>query len=153
MKLAIFLSPLLAFAIYSSGQITNGALNRLHQLHPAVKWDSQSIKTADVNCDGKLDTLVIGTEKDNVVVAVVWGTPKSSPQLFSFPIRRDTQSGFCTVPKKIEVSPLDCESDEGTLPGCTVVKGCKSFTVIDDDCDPFNFYWDASRKTLAWWRM
>jgi hypothetical protein len=26
------------------------------------------------------------------------------------------------------------------------------FTVIDNACDPFNFYWDSSCKSLAWWR-
>jgi len=46
----------------------------------------------------------------------------------------------------IKTSLLNCAD-------CKPTKGCHSFTVIDDECDSFNFYWDSSRRTLAWWRQ
>jgi hypothetical protein len=57
-----------------------------------------------------------------------------------------------SAPTRIETRPLDCKSDQGTLPGCKPIESCRELTVIDNDCDPFNFYWDSSRKSLAWWR-
>jgi hypothetical protein len=94
----------------------------------------------------------LGSEKGNVVVGVASGVLPHETQVFSFPVRPDTQDGFCTFPTRIKLSPLDCESDEGTLPGCKPVKSCRAFTVIDDDCDGFNFSWDSSRRSLVWWR-
>ena len=129
------------------------SIDALRHSHPTITWDTKSAKVADVNCDGKLDTIVLGSEKNNVVVAVLSGAPSVAPSLFTFPVNQHTQDSFCSVPKRIEISPLDCASDEGTLPGCKQYKGCRAFSVVDDDCDSFHFYWDSSRKTLAWWRL
>jgi hypothetical protein len=52
----------------------------------------------------------------------------------------------------VELAPHDCDSGDGTLPGCKVSRFCKDFRVIDDDCDAFNFYWDAEHMQLEWWR-
>ena len=130
---------------------TDDMVSKLQKSHPEVSWNTKSAILADVTCDGKFDAVVLGSQKDTVVVGVVSGAPDKA-QLFLFPIRRDTQDGFCAVPKRIEASPLDCQTDEGPLPGCKPIKGCKEFSVIDDECDSFNFYWDSSRKSLAWWR-
>jgi hypothetical protein len=132
---------------------TDVAVSELQKAHPAVKWNSKAAIVADVTCDGKPDTtVVLGSEKNTVVVGVVSGEHSTKAQLLSFPIRRDTQDGFCTFPTRIEISPLDCDTEGGALPGCKPIKGCQAFTVIDDECDSFNFYWDSSRKSVAWWR-
>ena len=132
---------------------TKAAVNSLRKLRPTTTWNIQSARQADVDCDSKPDTIVLGSEKGKVIVGVSWGTTSKQPQTFAFTIRADTQDGFCAAPTMIEVEPLDCQSDEGKLPGCKVVKGCKAFSLSDQKCDPFNFYWDAARKQLAWWRL
>ena len=96
--------------------------------------------------------MVLGSEKDTVVVGVVSGATPDQTQVFSFPIRSDTQDGFSAFPIRIKTWSLVCQTDEGALPGCKSTKGCRSFTVVDNECDGFNFYWDSSRKALAWWR-
>ena len=130
---------------------TTGALNELRKTHPTVKWNIKPSAVADVLCEGKPGTVVLGSEKDNVVVGVVSGLRPHSTVL-SFPINSHAQDGFCAFPVRIETSPLDCAPDVGALPGCKVIKGCRAFTVIDDECDSFNFYWDSSRHALASWR-
>lgn len=126
-------------------------VSKLQKSHPEVSWNSKSAILADVTCDGKFDAVVLGSPQGQGRHGVVSGHP-DKVQLFSFPIRRDTQDGFCAVPKRIEASALDCETDEGPLLRCKPAKGCKEFRVLDDECDSFNFYWDSSRKSLAWWR-
>jgi hypothetical protein len=142
------------FAAFANAQIskTDVAVSKLRKTNPAVNWNTKSAVSGDVNCDGKSDTVVLGSEKNGVVVAVVSGAQSERPQVFSFRISRDTQDGFCASSTRIELSPLDCRSDEGALPGCTPNKSCQAFTVIDTECDPFNFYWDSSHKTISWWR-
>ncbi len=134
------------------GGDTGRAQTALHKSNPTVSWNVSSATTADVDCDGKPDTVMLGSEKDKVVVGVVWGASAKQSQIFVFPVRGDTQDGFCSNPKTIEVSPLDCQSNDGPLPGCKAATGCKAFSILDDGCDSFNFYWDSSRGTLAWWR-
>jgi len=143
---------LLAASANAQVSKTDDMVSKLQKSHPEVSWNSKSAILADVTCDGKFDAVVLGSQKDTVVIGVVSGAHPDKVQLLSFPIRRDTQDGFCAVPKRIEASPMDCETGEGPLPGCKPVKGCKEFSVMDDECDSFNFYWDSSRKSLAWWR-
>ena len=89
--------------------------DRLQQSRPSTNWNSASARTADVDCDGQPDTVMLGSEKGKVVVGVVWGKAKQ-PQLFVFPIGRDQQDAFCVAPTKIDIAPLDCESDQVDLP-------------------------------------
>ena len=137
----------------TTGQVSDtDAISELRKTHPTVKWIGKPTLVADVLCDGRPSTVILGSEKNDVVVGVVSGTRLHKTQVLSFPIRSDTQDGFCAFPVRIETSPLNCEPDIGPLPGCKPTKGCHSFTLIDDECDSFNFYWDSSHQLLAWWR-
>jgi len=152
-----FLKILCIGAIYlasATAQVskTEVPVSELRKSHPTVKWNSKSATVADVTCDGKPDTVVLGSENNDVVIGIVSGVHSDKTQAFSFPVHGGTQNGFCAFPTRIEVSPRDCLSEGGPLPGCKPIKGCRAFTVIDNDCDPFNFYWDSSRKSFAWWR-
>ena len=155
LRIGAFIFLALGLTTVATAQTATGkaAVELLRKLRSSTTWNFQSAKVADVDCDSKPDAIVLGSEKDKVIVGVVWGTTTKKPETFDFSIRADKQDGFCAAPTKIEVEPLDCESDGGTLPGCRVVRGCRAFSLNDQKCDPFNFYWDATRKQLAWWRL
>jgi hypothetical protein len=131
---------------------SEAALKKLQASNPSAHWNSKSAETADVDCDGKLDTILLGSEGDKVVVGIVWGSPARPPQMFSFPINSSAQDGFCSKPSSIRLSALDCGTDGATLPGCKAIAGCKEFSIPDNNCDAFRFYWDSSRRAVAWWR-
>ena len=149
-KLILSVATLLPLT-FAQVSITD-ALNELRKTHPTVKWNSKLSAVADVLCEGKPGNIVLGSENNKVIVGVVSGLRPHRTEVLSFPIKSSTQEGFCASPVRIETSPLDCEPDVGALPGCKVIQGCSAFTVIDDECDSFNFYWDSSRRSLAWWR-
>lgn len=149
---AFFVAAIFVASVNAQMSKTQVAVNELRKLHPAVKWNSKSAIVADVTCDGKPDTVILGLEKNQVVVGMVSAAFPNKTQVLSFPVTASSQDGFCAFPTRIEISPLDCKSDTRVLPGCKAVKACHAFTVIDNECDPFNFYWDSSRKSLAWWR-
>lgn len=133
---------------------SNAAATALRKLNTTVDWNVSSAKIADVDCDGKPDTVMLGSKKDTVVVGVVWGKASKQPQVFMFPVGRPARDEFCSNPTTIDVSPLDCQTnDSRPLPGCKVAAGCKAFSISDNNCDPFNFYWDSSRGDLSWWRQ
>ena len=75
-------------------------------------------------------------------------TPKLG--VFSFFVGSGVQDSFCAAPARIQVAPLDCDAED-YLRGCKRVKGCQEFSVLDDAGDSFHFYWDSTRRQLAWW--
>ncbi len=154
MRSALVILIAISLGLATAAQVSKSdvAVNHLVKAHPEVQWDHESAAVADVNCDRKTESIVLGKQANEVVIAVVSGGRQDKPELLYFPIRADTQDGFCAMPVRIEVYSLECDSDEGSLPGCRPAKGCQAFTVRDDECDGFNFYWNSSRKSLVWWR-
>lgn len=154
MKVSTILVVVLILPGFASAQAKSQvAATTLQKSNAAVNWNVSLAQTADVDCDDKLDTVMLGSEKGKVVVGIVWGSPAKQPQILMFPLDSGRQDGFCSNPNTIKISPLSCESSNGPLSGCKVRLGCKEFSVLDNQCDPFNFYWDSSRSTLAWWRQ
>jgi len=144
---------LVILSITLSAQTTaKTAVYLLQQSNPEINWDIDSSKRGDFDCDGRKDTVVLGAQHDRVAVGVVWGAQGKRPTVSVFPLHSPTQDGFCSVPKRVELTAHDCGSGEGTLPGCKVSQSCKDFRVVDNDCDAFNFYWDSEHKSLEWWR-
>lgn len=140
-------------ATAAHGFDSQAALISLHEGNPKVGWRVSSAKTADFDCDGKADMVVLGSEKGRAVVGVVWGRPTKRPQIFTFSIGKSMQDAFSEQPKTIVTFPIECKEEEGkNLPGCKVIPACRTFFVRDDDTDPFNFYWDAQHGILRWWR-
>jgi hypothetical protein len=148
----------LAFGATAQDQkVTDAAISILHAAQPEVEWDAKTAVSADVTCDGKSDTAIVGYVKSEAVwLGVVAGNndnKASKPVVMKFLVGKHSQDSFCAIPVQIETHPIDCDGDEGeTLPGCKKVKGCSDFSLVDNSCDSFNFYWDSSRKKLAWWR-
>lgn len=128
------------------------ALNALRKLRPTADWNTGSAKMADFDCDGRPDMVLLGSEKNSVVVGVVWAAQSKQPQILVFPSGRQAQNAFCSIPKAIETVPLDCQTEAGPLPGCRAAAGCKAFSIPDNGCEAFYFYWDSSRLGVSWWK-
>lgn len=116
-----------------------------------VIWNIAKAREADVTCDGKPDTIMFGTGKNAIWVGVAPGDG-SKAQVMKFSASDDRQDGFASPPVRIDIYPIDCETEAGRLDGCRSIKNCKSFSVDDEATDPFNFYWDSRRKIIRWWR-
>ncbi|TMH89902.1 MAG: hypothetical protein E6H44_07605 [Betaproteobacteria bacterium] len=131
------------------------ALTGLQAAKPKVSWDEKTAVSADVTCDGKPDTAVIGYEEGFVWLGVIpgyAGDKQAKPMTFRFTVGKDTQDSFCRVPVRIKTSAIGCKTEDFDLPGCKAVKGCSALSLIDEACDAFHFYWNSSRKRLTWWR-
>lgn len=135
----------------------NSAISSLSSLAPEVDWKTTTTKIADVTCDNVPDTIIIGYENNEAVwVGVVPGPTESNsvkPMIYKFQVGKHTQDSFCGTPVRIETGPIICgDEDIGDLPGCQPTKGCFDFSLVDDMCDSFHFYWDTRYKKLVWWR-
>lgn len=116
-----------------------------------VAWDIAKARRADVTCDGKPDTVMFGTGRNAIWVSIAPGGG-GKPQIMKFSASGARQDGFGAPPVRIDIYPINCESEVGRLDGCRPVRNCKSFSVDNDFTDPFNFYWDSRRKIIRWWR-
>ena len=134
----------------------SAGIKALREVKREVNWDAKTAVVADVTCDGVPDAVVVGYERDAVWLGAVPGTRSNKSAKLTttrFSVGKQTQDSFCAVPVRVEVYPIECEDEEiGTLPGCKPVKGCLAFSLVDDSCDSFHFYWDSSQKALTWWR-
>lgn len=121
-------------AVAQQGPRSRSVIDALRTARPGVTWDAKSSVVADVTCDGKADTVVVGYEGKTVWLGVVPGSggrelPK--PLTVGFPVGQYRQDSFCAVPVKIEVGALECRNEEMDLPGCKPVKGCSGFSLVD----------------------
>ncbi len=117
-----------------------------------VLWNTAKARIADIDCDGKPDTVLFGVGAHSVWMGMAPGNG-GKPQALEFPLSSGSQNGFPARPTHIEIYPLDCDTDAvGRLEGCKKIKGCKAFNLDAGDTDPFNFYWDSRNKRLGWWR-
>ena len=140
-------------SVAAAGEAANtSAISTLRKAQPSVRWDEKSVVVADITCDGKPDRIAVGYGKDESVW-VGFMQRGARPITMQFPLGRHSQNSLCSTPVRLETSSLACSDEEiGDLPGCKEVKGCSAFSVTDDNCDSFHFYWNASRKELVWWR-
>jgi hypothetical protein len=131
------------------------AMIALDKAKHGVVWDTKGAIMADVTCDGKPDLVIVGQKGGMGVVAIVPGLDRPGPPIIGeFPTgRADLQDGFCEARPKVYLEPRDCRWEDGVIPGCKVVRGCKAFRVGGADCDAFHFYWDTTSKRLKYDRL
>jgi hypothetical protein len=137
------------------GASVDSVVSALRGVSPNVSWDTRSIISADVTCDGRFDSVAVGYQGGAIWVGMVPGGKASGarrPVAIRFTIERDKPDGFCTTPVRLERQPLDCMTTAGPLPGCKAAPGCFSFSVTDDVCGPLHFHWDNDRNALSWSR-
>lgn len=148
-------------AVFGAVHLTEGdnfIVQQLKQRHPKVKWDKQSIKKADINCDGKTDVAILGKEGEKVVVAVVLGPPaKDSIILSRLLVGKHSQDSLCTARVRLLIEDQDYDPSEifdgEPLPGFRQSKTCKGINVGDGECDSFHYFWNHDLKTIDWWRL
>lgn len=146
------LSAFAASAIAADGTANVSVVAKLREAQSTVSWTEKSVVAADITCDGRPDRIAIGYGKgESVWVGLI--SRGARPITMRFSVGKHSQDSLCSTPVRLEVSPLVCSDEEmGDLPGCKEVKGCFAFSLVDDSCDSFHFYWNASRKELVWWR-
>ena len=128
---------------------------KLHAADPSAPWSSGWSEKADVTCHGQKDIVVVAHDAHKVwlgILRTAQYTTHAQTMVLHWPLAHGVQSAFCAVPTKIEFYPRTCEGDDGPLQGCKPIAGCMAFSIDDDECDGLNFYWDAGKHGLSWWR-
>lgn len=143
----------LGLSIAAPTSAADSAITKLDAVAKShVAWNFKKARFADVTCDGLTDTIVFGTGQNSVWVGVVPGGGGRA-EVLRFAAAGHSQDAFAGPPIRINIFPLSCfaEDEKDHLDGCKPVRKCKEFS-IDNEADPFNFYWDNRNKIIRWWR-
>src|SRR5689334_5761468 len=107
-------------------------MSALRGVNPSVSWDGRSIVSADVNCDGRIDSVAVGYQGGAIWVGLVPGGRASGsrrPVALRFPVEVNRADAFCSTPVRLEEEPRTCRTNAGPLPGCRPAPVCVGFAV------------------------
>jgi hypothetical protein len=129
-------------------------LAKLQDLYPDYKWDSNRLVSVDLNRDGSTDAAALGTQRNQVALAVQVAGHDSA--LVVIPIDAGQQLGICSGRdlsiSAQEQSEAPSEALGETPEGYEICPKCFEIRIDDGDCDPLQFYWDVIANKLNWWR-
>lgn len=144
--------PALVMPVCADEHAGRSAIPALQKARPAVRWDRQTERRADITCDGRPDRIAVGYGRDGSV----WvGVLPTGGRIVTrrFPVADASQAAFCAIPVSLQVYARDCSAaEDGRLPGCSDHPACAAFAVTDERCDALHFYWHVEDGKLLWWR-
>ena len=151
---------LAAFATWSvaigchADSLQDQMLAYLKQAKPNVQWDAKSGVTANFDGSQKSGGAMLGYAGNKVTLAIQTGSGAKGRrfQYLDFSVGPGTQAAVCAAPAKLEVYPLDCTTEDGTLPGCKATARMSGLSIVDGECDSIHLYWSHSSKSMQWWR-
>lgn len=122
---------------------------------PSVAWNKATALRIDIDSDGKPDYVFLTQDAKSASLGLVLGGHGRQVITKTFGIGGQSQSDLCSGTASIVAESLDYDpTDEaGTVAGFRRSKSGSSFALHGGECDAFHFYWNATTKDLAWWRL
>ena len=130
--------------------------------------DAVELPSADIDCDGKPDRVVMGTTEitRRYFIGGKYERHKHRVVVFGLPDKRQKNNavtihflkdtgyyGFCAVPPKeaAEVKPLTCEWEGDMLSDCDPKRKCQAIA-LKDACVDMMLLWNPRLERLSWVR-
>lgn len=127
------------------------ALRALSTAAPSVRWDSQSLVSGDIACDGLVDQVYIGHTADRIYIGF-FRAATNKPEVLEFRLGGGYQDAVCdATAAKLEPYSLDHNPEPG-VKGLQRSRTCNGLSLDDNACDPVNLFWNRTTKHLDWWR-
>lgn len=135
-------------------QASPSVMQRLRALDSSVVWEPQSAFVADIDCDGKADSVFVGRSTDQIDVAIIRA---ATPVLEGVPFgtHGGAQDAMSSSKARLTLESLDYDprdADMGEIPGFLRSKTCQGLNLDDGDTDPVHFFWNHTSHHLGWWR-
>ena len=129
------------------------ALRALAAARSDVRWSTDNVQMADLDCDGRPDAAALGRSDHNVFVGVVRSGAK--PEILQFAIDAGQQAAICAEPAKLRLDTLDFDpsAEIGSLVGFRRSRVCKGLLLSGGECDPVHIFWNHNDRQFSWWRL
>ena len=120
---------------------------------PAVKWDSASRISANINDDQKADEIYLGRAKGRIHVGIVLGG-SGAVHTLDFAIDSSQQAAICGEPASLITEPMDYDPTPivGRIPGLRSSDRYSGLRLSGGGCDAIHIYWDFEPNEPRWWR-
>ncbi len=120
------------------------------------KWDDGSKKVADIDCDGKLDEMLVGYKETTFQIRV-FPSSTMAPAALEFSLDQPgRQAALCGSKVTIRLYESDSESIKEefgeVFKGYQSKPGCFDINLYGGECDSINIFWNHESKALTWWR-
>ncbi len=120
------------------------------------KWDYGSKKVADIDCDGKLDEMLVGYKETTFQIRV-FPSSTMAPVALEFGLDQPgRQAALCGSKVTIRLYESDSESIKEefgeVFKGYQSKPGCFDINLYGGECDSINIFWNHESKGLTWWR-
>jgi hypothetical protein len=121
-----------------------------------VRWEYDSKRIADIDCDGYPDEIIIGYLKSKFQIKVIPSSTKI-PSIITFglgdPMQQD---GLCGLEVELTFYPSDSDAIEEefgeVFEGYKSGPNCLDINLSAGDCDSIHVFWNHDTKHINWWR-
>jgi hypothetical protein len=117
-----------------------------------VEWQENSVLKGDFSCAGKQQSAILGTSKNEIVVAVFTQDLARAPEVLRF-ASEDRKPAEAKI--RIDDSSLSVDEIQTLAgmvpPGYRMSKTCKGVRLSDDASDAAHIYWDHDARRFDSW--
>jgi hypothetical protein len=145
-SLLLFCIPLLA-----SAQVPE-TVAAATKFAPAVKWKPDSMILGDFSCRRRVERVILGTNKSEIVVAIFLGPLTAPPNFlrYSSSVRDPATAELKT--EDLDFEPKRFESEVGYIPdGLRPSRICKGLNLSDGKIDSVHIYWNHNANEFSDW--
>ena len=116
---------------------------------PGVKWQPNTVITADFSCRGRKEQAIIGTSSSDIVIAVFLNGTNQRPEVLRYSAKvRDATSAELTI----EDQDYDPKDEIGAdLSGFKRSRTCKGLNLSDGRIDSAHIYWNHEARRFDDW--
>jgi hypothetical protein len=131
-----------------------GAFHRLAVADTLVRWDADTALAGDVDCDGVVDSILVGRAASRIHVGMIRGS-SDRPEILTLGIGAGRQDAVCSARARLTFESLDYDPTEetGELEGFQRSAVFKGLELGDGECDSIHMYWNRAANRLDYWRL
>jgi hypothetical protein len=129
-------------------------MDAAQHFRPDVSWRAGSVLTADVDCDGRKDYVLLGAAAHEVVVALFRAGLGKAPDTVAFPIARFEPSFLRLDLERLDVTDAQFKEMLGERPeGYVRSSRCFGLSLGDGERDSVHLYWYKARREFGAWSL
>jgi hypothetical protein len=140
---------LVVFASQVSSASSSSVVSAAKKFVPGVNWLEKSVVAGDFTCRGSQQQAILGTNEDEIVVAVFLNGLNMRPEVLRDRFRDRLSPGLKLTLESLDFDP---KADLGYVPpGFQRSKTCKGLNLTDGEVNSRHLYWNATAGWFESW--
>ena len=121
---------------------------------PGLQWQADSELEGDFDCSGQPSTVLLGSSKTEVMLAVFPRRDGAAPVWLTFPAREIDPATAMLTAEDLDFDPVRYVREYGPTPsGLEPSLSCEGLDLTDAAPHSVHVYWDRKKHRYADWRQ